>query len=112
MDNILSKMADSIPSALAVIFVVYMFLRAERERDEARAQNAKEKEIENKAHQNEMNQLWASYLKSLIEKQSEAMQSIADALAQHERAAEERYKKMHITQDLIETVNNLAKRKT
>jgi hypothetical protein len=98
------KALEQIPNALAVIVMAYLFIRAEAEREERRIENAKTHEAERRAHELQINNMWATFFKNISDDQAKANNLIIKAIQSHEEAAEERYKKMRITQDLIQAV--------
>jgi len=104
MNELLVELARQIPSAVAVIGMAFLFLKAEKEREERRVVNAKEMEKERRDHELMINNMWATYIKTLADKQDEAYVAIAEALADHEKASSERYERMGITKDLLKAV--------
>jgi hypothetical protein len=99
-----SKALEQIPNALAVIVMAYLFIQAEAQRETRRIENAKQHEEERRAHELQINNMWASFFKNISDDQGKANALIIKTMQQHEDAAEERYKKMRITQDLIQAV--------
>jgi len=104
MDNLLNELAKQIPNAVAVIVMAYLFLHFQKLNDERRESNAKEQEVERRQHELEINNMWAVYIKQLVENHEESFRVIAKTIADHEKASEERYEKMNITKDLIAAV--------
>lgn len=94
-------MVKQVPSAAAVIGMAYLFLRAEEKRELRRVEDAKEKEKERRDHELQINNMWASYIKSLIDKQDETYELIAKSLSEHEKSSQERYDRIGITKDLL-----------
>jgi len=110
MNEVLIEMAKQVPGALAVIGTVYLFLKAESERENRRIANAKEMEMERRAHEIEKNNMWSSFIKNLIDSQNNASAVISNALAEHEIASKERYEKMGITNDLLKVAKETLKK--
>lgn len=112
MDAWVVELIRQVPSAAAVIGTVYLFLRWMEKSDERREINAKERAIADRAHQIEINSLWANTIKGAFDQQdktaTKTTQMIVDKLAAMDKALEERYKKMNITQDLIDAVKAQA----
>ena len=104
MDNLGIELIRQVPNAVAVIFMAYLFLKAEDQRETRRTENAKEMEKERRDHELAINNMWANYIKSIIDHQDEMMAVQAKAIAEHERSSQERYEKMRITQELIDAV--------
>jgi len=104
MNDVLVEMARQIPSAVAVIGMAYLFLKAEKEREERRVVNAKEMEKERRDHELMINNMWATYIKTLVDKQNETYLAIAGALESHEEASKDRYERMGITKELLQAV--------
>jgi hypothetical protein len=104
MENLLTELAKQIPNAVAVIAMAYLFLYFQKQADERREAAARDKAQEDRAHNLQVNNMWAGYIKQLVENHEESFKSIARTLADHEKASEERYEKMNITNDLIRAV--------
>ena len=111
MDNWVTELIRQAPSAAAVIGTVYLFLRFIEKENQRHADRAKEKAIEDRSHQIDINNLWANTIKEALKQNDETAitttQMIVDKLAYMDKAAEARYEKMIITQELIEAVNAL-----
>jgi hypothetical protein len=102
MSDLLNELARQIPNAVAVIIMAWLFLTFERQREERRIKNAEDLEKERRQHELHINNMWATYIKQLVASQNEAFESIAQTLAEHERASRERYERMGITDALIQ----------
>jgi len=104
MSDVWIKFIEQAPWAAAIIFTVYMFLRHLKELDAARSLNAANMAKERREHELQINNMWAVNIKTLIDKHDETTTMIASALAEHEKASEERYNRMSVTKDLIAAV--------
>lgn len=104
MNDVWIKFIEQAPWAAAISLTVYMFLKHLKELDEARAKNAANMAAERREHELQINNMWAVNIKTLIEKHDETNTMIANALAEHEKASQERYDKRNITEDLIAAV--------
>lgn len=115
MDNWITELIRQAPSAAAVIGTVYLFLRFIEKQNDRHAANAKDKAIEDRSHTIDVNSMWANTIKSISEQHDRTAvtttQMIVDKLAYMDKAAEERYNKMNITQDLIDAVKELKTQK-
>ena len=113
MESWVVELIRQVPSAAAVIGTVYLFLRWMEKSDERREVNAKERAMEDRAHQIQINTLWANTIKGALDQQDrtalKTTEMIVDKLAAIDKAAEDRYKKMNITQDLIDAVKAQTK---
>lgn len=107
MNEFWLEMARNVPSAMAVIATVYLFLRANEKNEQVRIDAAKERESERRNHELQMNNTWASYIKAIVEKQDETLKLVSGALKEHEDASAERYRKMNNTQELIKTITQM-----
>lgn len=103
------------PYVAALIILVFIFLWAEdrrestqmknaKELEETRTKNAKDLEDKREAHEREINNMWANSIKMIVEQQQQAHQVIMSALREHDKASQERYDKIGITNDLIAAV--------
>lgn len=114
MDSWITELIRQVPSAAAVIGTVFLFLRFIEKLSERQAAQAKEKAMEDRAHQIDINTLWSNTMKSALDHQDKtAMKTteiIADKLAYMDKAAEDRYEKMNITQELIDVVKSMKKK--
>jgi hypothetical protein len=99
------ELIRQVPNAAAVILMAYLFLKAEKEREERRVSNAKEMEAERRTHELNINNMWASYIKNIIDHQDDMSSALMKSISDHETASKERYEKMRITQELIDAVN-------
>ena len=105
-------MAKASPIGLAMIAIVWIFVTQESKREQQRIENAKERAIEQRAYDMQVQNMWANNIKAIIEKVDGGQKMIADALNEHERASRERYEKMGITDDLLKYAKeNLRSRK-
>lgn len=121
-ENVLIEVAKQVPWAVIVFAVIFVFLKYMRESETARLAHekeleaqriaaAKERSTAEREHQASVNNLWAQNVKSMTEQLVQTSKQIADALSAHERASEERYNKMNITQDLLDTAKEELRRK-
>ena len=121
MDSIFAKLGEQIPYIVALLVLVYMNQLSEVKREQQRVENAKaledrrekhEKELEDKrqVHDRDMNNMWASYIKSIIDQQNQAFTALMKTINEHELASQQRYERMGITNDLIEAVKERQKR--
>lgn len=115
MDNWIIELIRQVPSAAAVIGTVYLFLRHIEKQNDRHSSNAKDKAIEDRAHQIDINTLWARTIKETVEQTDRTATTttkmIVDKLGYMDKAAEERYDKMKITQELIDAVKDLKKQR-
>ena len=71
-----------------------------------RIENAKELENRREAHEREINNMWANSIRMINEQQSKTSEALMTALKEHDRASQERYEKIGITNDLIQAVKD------
>lgn len=120
-ESVLQEMAKQIPAAVALIITVALFLNHiqkneekrfahDKELETQRALNAKTLQDENRAHALQVNSMWASNIKLIVDQQVQSNQVIANALNEHERASRERYDKMGITDDLLQLAKEKLKK--
>ena len=120
-ENVLIEVAKQVPWAVIVFAVIFVFLKRMSESEAARLAHEKELEAQHIAaakdratsereHQASVNNLWAQNIKSITERWEQTSKQIADALSEHERASQERYNKMNITQDLLEAAKENLRR--
>lgn len=120
-ENVLIEVAKQVPWAVIVFAVIFVFLKRMSESEAARLAHEKELEAQRIAaakdratsereHQASVNNLWAQNIKSITERWEQTSKQIADALSEHERASQERYNKMNITQDLLEAAKENLRR--
>jgi len=120
-ENFWIEMAKQVPSAIAVIGTVYLFLKAEDQREVRRIANAKEIGDVQRAHELQMessrrgreleiNNLWASTVKNMMEKQDASNISIVDAIANMHKDLSEKYEMMGITKDLYDAAKKILKK--
>lgn len=109
--TVISKLIEASPYLGFVLIWIWF----ESQREDKRVANAAELEdkrekhelaLEEKreAHDRDVNNMWASYIKSLLDKQTETSERLLDALHKHEEASQDRYDRIGITQDLIDAV--------
>lgn len=117
MDNIWNELAREVPSALAVILTIFLFLKAEEKREIRREANAMNKATEERAYNATVNSLWANNIATLVGKQDATFKmiaglinSVAKELKEHDDADEERYKRMQITSDLLKLARERQER--
>jgi predicted hydrolase (HD superfamily) len=101
MDNAIVSLIEGAPWAAALILTIYLFLRAEQQREERRDSNAKEKAQEDRAHELVLYQMRDNHINLIVAKMEAIFQLIAKSLEEHEEASAERYEKIGITQDLV-----------
>ena len=109
MDQVLLELIRQVPSAAAVIGAVYLFLKREKEAEEIRTRNAAALEDKRQAHDSQINNMWAGYIKSIIEQVQQGNKTIVDTIAAHGKESAERYEKLGITQDLIDAVKEQSR---
>jgi hypothetical protein len=111
MESAFLKLIENAPWAAVMIWVVRMFLQAEKEREVKRTADAKEVGDVQRAHdlqmeqvrhgrELEINNLWASTVKNMMTTQDATSQEIANVLADLKTTIVEQYKNLGITQDL------------
>jgi hypothetical protein len=112
MNDALIKLIEGAPWAFALILTIYLFLRAEQQREERRDANAKEKAQEDRAHDLVLYQMRDNHIAVIVAKMDAIFQLISKSLDEHENADAERYEKIGITQDLLRIASqDAAKRK-
>lgn len=113
MEAAIIEMVKNAPWAAALILIVRMFLQAEKDREVKRTADAKEAgnvqrahdlQMENVRHGRELeiNNLWASTVKNMMTDQNKNHEEIVAVLKDFKDTILEQYKKMGITQDLLE----------
>ena len=111
MEGIFSELIKQAPTAAAIILVAYMFLQAEKQREERRVEadkkseetrvaNAKALEQERQAHERDINNMWANFVKRLIDEQAKSFRDVVSEIHRHEDSAQKRYERLKITRDL------------
>ncbi len=111
MNEVLIEMAKQVPAALAVVGVVWLFLRYMENQELKRIANTKEIGDVQRAHeiqmQNvqrgrdlEMNNLWASTVKNIMDNQNKSSAEITAAITKMQEEMVMQYEKMGITKDL------------
>ena len=117
MNDVLVEMAKQVPAALAVVGVVWLFLRYMENQEIKRIANAKEQGDTQRAHdiqmQNvvrgrdlEMNNLWASTVKNIMENQNKSSAEITEAIKEMQKDMVTQYEKLGITKDLWDAARN------
>lgn len=110
MNDVYVEMIKQAPLGAAMIIIVYLFLTTDNKREQQRIENAKERATEQRAYDMQVQNMWASNIKAIIEKVDGGQRMIADALNEHERASRERYEKMGITDDLLQAAKEMLKK--
>lgn len=117
MDQLLIELTKQIPSAVAVIGTVFLFLKAaEKERAE-RIVNAMDKNNVQRLHdiamensrrgrELEINNLWATTVKNMMSNQESSDMRIVEAIKTMQIEITNQYKKMGITRELIDMAKN------
>lgn len=116
--NFWIEMAKQVPSAIAVIGTVYLFLKAEDQRESRRITNAKEMGDVQRSHEVqianiqkgqmlEVNNLWASTVKNIMTTQDTSNQTIVAAVKDMHAQMIDQYEKMGITQDLWDAAKKM-----
>lgn len=112
-EALFTKLAEQVPNLVVFLIIVYMMQKNNEKQDLQRVENARrledkreahEKSLEEKrqAHDLQMNNMWANYIKNLIDQQAQTFKMVADMLKDHEQASQDRYEKMQITKDLLD----------
>jgi hypothetical protein len=109
MDNLLLEFVKQAPYIAALIILVYMFQRNEEKREQQRVENAKAIEQERQAQVRELNNMWANSIKQIVDQHAQASLAIMTALREHEESSKERYKRLGITQDLLDAATERRK---
>jgi choline-glycine betaine transporter len=121
-DQVLIEIGKQAPWAVVLLVVFFVFLKHMRETETARMAHeekletqriaaAKERETERRAQESNNNNMWANNIKTITERWEQTTKTIAEALAEHERASRERYDKMRVTQDLLDAAKENLTRK-
>ncbi len=100
MDPIIAKLIEQVPNAAAVILTVYLFLQDRQKAEATRAINAKAFEAERRAHELQINNMWAQFFKNLTDENAKNIKEIVQEIHDHDDASKERYKRMKVTQEL------------
>jgi hypothetical protein len=79
-------------------------LKTDKEMEELRVKNATELEDRRETHEREINNMWANSIKMLLDQQDRAHQVMMSALKEHDKASQERYDRLGITNELIQAV--------
>lgn len=119
-DSVLLKVAEQVPFAVILFGVILVFLDHLKKVDAARMAHeqgmetmriaaAKERELDRRQHESAMNNFWAVTIKNLTDNQTQALQSIAKMISDHEEADKTRYEGMRITKDLLELARERLK---
>jgi hypothetical protein len=120
-DSVLLEVAKQIPFAVILFAIILVFLdhlkkvdsarmAHEKEMETMRLSAAKEREIEKRTFDTQVNNMWANSIKNIVDGQKETAKMIADSLADHEQNSKERYEKMGITRDLLEAARDRERR--
>lgn len=121
MEQAIIEMIKNAPWAAALILVVRMFLQAQKDTEAQRIINAKdasdkqhdhELQLENakRGRELEVNNLWASTVKNLMTDQNNNHKEIVGVLQDIKITISEQYKKMGITQDLLDLAKDELRR--
>jgi hypothetical protein len=116
-ENLFIELAKQVPNLVIFIIIIWLFQKNEEKREIQRTENARrledkreahEKELETRrqAHDLQMNNMWASYIKNIIDQQNQTFKMVMDIINEHEKASQERYDKMGITQDLLQAARD------
>jgi hypothetical protein len=111
MESAFLKLIENAPWAAVMIWIVRMFLQAEKEREIKRTADAAELNTKQRDHdiqmeqirhgrELEINNLWASTVKNMMATQDATSKEIANVLADLKTTIMEQYKNLGITQDL------------
>jgi hypothetical protein len=111
MESAFLKLIENAPWAAVMIWIVRMFLQAEKEREVKRSADAAETNTKQREHdvqmeqirhgrELEINNLWASTVKNMMTTQDATSKEIASVLADLKTTIVEQYKNLGITQDL------------
>lgn len=109
--SVIAKIIEASP----YLGFILLFMWFEAKREDKRIANAAELEtrrekheieIEDKreAHDRDINNMWAGYIKTLIDQQSLTSKALMDTITAHEESSQERYDRLGITQELIDAV--------
>lgn len=109
MEEVWKSLASNIPSAVAVIFTVWIMTSVDERRDIRREANAKLKADEDRAHELKIHEMWRDNFMMMNAKTDETYKLIAAGMKSHEEADQERYEKLGLTRDLLKMTR---KRKT
>lgn len=104
MDNALVEFGRQAPYVGLMVILVLIFLNWIQKAEEIRVQNAKQLEEERRNHEREINNMWATAIRTIMEQQEKAQSALMSALDRHEKASQERYERMRKTDDLIQAV--------
>jgi hypothetical protein len=105
-DTIYIELIKQAPYIAALIVLVAIFLWTEDRRESKRVQNATELENRRELHEREINNMWANSIRMIIDQQNQTSQAIMAALKEHDKASQERYERIGITNDLIQAVKD------
>ena len=109
-NEVWTEMIKQSPLAAALLVMVFLFLRHIKEAEAARTENAKQASEAQRAHEVQMNNMWAINIKQLVEQMTHSHEELARILEQHDKADAERYERMGITKDLISAAKDKLKR--
>jgi len=118
--SIFIEIGKQAPYIVALIVLVSLFLITDERREAKRLQNTRElednrvknaTELENKreAHERDINNMWAQSIKMIVDQQERAHQTMMAALKEHDKASQDRYDRLGITNDLIQAVKERQK---
>ena len=113
MTEVFQELIKQAPYIAAVVITIGLFLWSNQRNEDkrlahdaqmevTRAANAKEREQERRTYEIQINSMWASNIKSIVDQISVGNDKIVNALLEHEKASKERYEKMGITSDLLD----------
>lgn len=110
MNDVFIEMIKQIPLGAVMLGIVWLFQTNESKREEQRIANAKERETERRNYELQVQSMWASHIKTIVDKIEVGNDKIVNALLEHEKASRERYEKMGITNDLLDMAKEKLKR--
>ena len=91
------KLIEQVPSAAAVIVMALMFLRTLEKLEATRSANAKQLADDRRAHEIEINNTWARFIKQIAEEQNAGLKTLVNQIQQHEERSQRRYERMNVT---------------
>jgi hypothetical protein len=101
MNEALLEGIKQAPWAAALVAIVYLFLRAEKERSERAIENAKDISLNQRNNEIERNKLLSDMFKSIIENSNSDNASILKALDDLKFTVIDQYEKLGVTRDLM-----------
>jgi hypothetical protein len=119
-ESLFIELAKQVPNLVIFLLIIYMFQKGDEKKELQRVENArrledkreaheKALEVGRQAHDTQMNNMWANYIKSIIDQQNATFKVIMDALNDHELASKERYERMGITKELLDAAKEVAR---